>query len=556
MTKQNKNTWLFIGFLLIAGVANLISHLPGSEQSTLMTCANYLIYIGLMLFWIEAVRVRLLPSSARKSILSAALLMLLYILVRIFKYRFAVSVIAKRYAVLAYWIPQMLIPALFLMTCIRIRRGWQDKRKWDERLVLIPAGIMALMAMTNDIHSLVYVPKVGLSEFVINTGTYSYGPAFWSMYAWMILATISGLILLYRASGQMPKKVIRLITVIVILWVGLVLLNLLVLDRIPGGYHIYNIPEIHIFCMLGIFEICIRYRLIPYNENYSAFFKKLQIPSVITDRAFRPVYCTDAVFTGGDMGTLILSRLARDKISVPMSPCSLTPDHKLCWKAIRAGYAFWVQDESAVHRVQEHLVEANEMIEHENDLIRAETEQKEQDAYLQSRHRIYHEIAEELYPCQKRITQILNEAVPGTADFKEKIARVSILNAYVKRKTNLLLLEAENDRLNLNELFLALQESANYLTLAGLQTTVQRPEKKQTSSREVIALYDAFETIAEQLHGKASSLMVSWYGNGLRLAAETESQPDTSESVLPVLFRRSEDVLYIDISAGKDGETL
>ena len=141
MTRQNRNTRLFIGFLLLAGVANLISRLPGSEKSTLMTCVNYLTYIGLLLFWIEAVRTRLLPTAARTSILGAALLMLLLMLLRIFKYRFAVSVVSMRYAVYAYWIPQMLIPALFLMTCIRIRRAGQEKRKRYEDLILILAGI-------------------------------------------------------------------------------------------------------------------------------------------------------------------------------------------------------------------------------------------------------------------------------------------------------------------------------------------------------------------------------------------------------------------------------
>ena len=122
VTKKNKNIWLFIGFMLLAGLANFISRLPGSEQSTLMTCINYLSFIGLLLFWIKAVWVRLLPSAARTSILSAAFLMLLYMLVRIFKYRFAVGVIPLRYAVYAYWIPQMLISALFLMTCVLLLR--------------------------------------------------------------------------------------------------------------------------------------------------------------------------------------------------------------------------------------------------------------------------------------------------------------------------------------------------------------------------------------------------------------------------------------------------
>jgi hypothetical protein len=365
------------------------------------------------------------------------------------------------------------------------------------------------------------------------------------MYAWVIGATVSGLLLFYRSSGQMPKKVIQLISVVAILWLGLILLNLLVLDRLPGGYHMYYNPEIHIFCLLGIFEICIRYRLIPYNESYSAFFQKLHIPSVITDKTFRPVYCTDAA----------LSLKPEHLKAAIKEPVALTPDLKLYGKAIRAGYAFWVQDESTAHRMQERMQEANEMIEQENDLIRAETEQKEQDAYLQSRHRIYHEIAEELYPCQKKITQILNEAVPGSPDFKEKIAFVSVLNAYVKRKTNLLLLASENDTLSMNELYLALQESANYLTLSGLHATVLQPEEKQLPADVLISLYDAFEAIAEQLQGKAPSLMVSWNGDGLRLAAEAENEPDASKISLPVRIRRSDDVLYMDILAGKGGET-
>ena len=542
--KENKNTWLFLGFLLLAGFANLFSRTGVPEWDTLMACINYVIYIGLLLFWIEAVRFRLLPSRARTTMLCAAFLMLLYMQLRIFKYRFAVSVIPTRYAIYAYWIPQMLIPALFLITCIRIRYGSTETEKWKENLILIPSVILVILVMTNDLHTLVYVPRNGLSGFIVDTGTYSYGHLFYLMSGWMIVPVLLGLGLLFREKGLLLKNEINLLTVAVSLWFGLILLMLLVIDRLHLP-RMFNIPEIHIFSMLGIFEICIRNRLIPYNENYSGFFRKLRTPSVITDREFRPVYSSEAVLPA-DQNTLEAALRAS---------VSLTPDLKLFGKSIRAGYAFWVEDESAVHRAQQKLLEANELIEQENDLIRAETEQKEKDAYLQSRHRIYHEIAEELYPCQKRITQILNGAVPETDTFKEKIAVVSVLNAYVKRKTNLLLLASENETLSINELFLALQESAYYLTLAGLQTTARETEERQMPAGVVIALYDAFESTAEQLIGRAPSLMVSWNGDGLRLAAETESEPELSELPLLAEFRRNEDVLYIDIPARKGGET-
>ena len=156
------------------------------------------------------------------------------------------------------------------------------------------------------------------------------------------------------------------------------------------------------------------------------------------------------------------------------------------------------------------LAEANELIESESSLIQAETEQREKDAWLQSRHRIYHEIAEILYPCQKRIEGLLDQMEPNTPVFRDQLAKVSVLNAYVKRKTNLLLMASEQDSLTTQTLFLALKESAGYLSLAGLHTDARQPEEEQVlPAATAIALYDAFEAVAEQLMGKASSLMVS-----------------------------------------------
>lgn len=76
--------------------------------------------------------------------------------------------------------------------------------------------------------------------------------------------------LLFRETGRRPGGVIRSLLGMVTLWYGLVLLNILVLDK-HTNYRLFNVPEIHIFGMLGVIEICIRRRLIPYNENYAVF---------------------------------------------------------------------------------------------------------------------------------------------------------------------------------------------------------------------------------------------------------------------------------------------
>ena len=544
ITRQNKNVWLFIGFLVLAGIANLLSRSGNTLFDTLMGSINDIIFIGLLLFWSQSVRTRLLPMKTRSYILSISYLMLLYLLLRIFKYSILRETLVIRYAVYAYWIPQILIPTLFLITCIRIRRGEHAGGKWNEILLLIPAILLSLLVLTNDLHRLVYDPKIDLSLFEVNTGTYTYGPGFYFIYIWMILAAVSGFILLFRETGRRPGKVLSLILAVLLFWVGLILLNLLFIDKI-SGYRMFNVPEIHIFSMLAIIEISIRYRLIPYNENYSGLFRNLKMPVFITDTALHTVYRTDQ--------DLHACCSEKELLSALQKPLILTPDHRLYGKQIRAGYAFWEEDESKIHQAQEKLLEANEMIEQENNLIQAETEQKKKDAYLRSRHHIYHEIAQELYPCQKKIGQILDQAEPGSEDFRDKIALVCVLNAYVKRKTNLLLLAAENKMLSAQELTLSLEESANYLTIAGLPATVQSSEDGLYPAEQILSVYDAFEMLSEQLIGKASSMMVSWEEMHLLLAVPTEYLPDTEGISLPVECHTEEDILYMDISVGEGG---
>ena len=553
MKKQNRNTILFIGFLLLAGIANLMSRSAVPAQDAFMAIVNYLIYIGLLLLWVESVRTRLVLSKARVYMISAALMMFLYILLRVFKYRFATDIPVIRYTVYLYFVPKSLIPALFLMTCLRIHRG-NEKGKWNEALLLIPASALSVMALTNDLHRLVYRPLTDLSQFVVNTGTYTYGAGFYLIYAWIIVTAVLGLVMLFLDAGHWPGKGTAVLPVIVFLWIFLVMMNLRVFDI----YHMprmYNVPEIYIFSMLGVFEVCIRIRLIPYNESYPGFFSGLQIPVLITDRQFHFVCGTGKESLPASYTQLCDDEKQQFFRRVLREPVYLTPDRKLTGKEIRAGYAFWEEDEQVIHRAQRKLVEMNEILEQENRLIQAETQQKEKDAYLQARHHIYHVIAEKMYSCQKQIGKLLEKAQPGSADFRDRVARVSVLNAYVKRKTNLLLLAAEKDLLSTQELFLALEESAGYLTLAGLQTTAGKPEEKCYPADRIIGLYDAFELIAEQLIGKTSALMISWNGDRLTLAAETRQTPDTEGICLPVYLSRYEDTLYIGISAGKDGES-
>ena len=274
----------FYRFFLLAGCANLLTRTENLFFNSVMFTVNFAIYASLLLFWMQSVWERLLPTRARTYMLASSILMLIHLLLRVYKYRVANAAVLDRYTVYVYYVPLMLIPAFFLMTCIYIRRG-EGNGKGKEALLLIPAAVLLLMALTNDLHGFVYVPEVSLPEFAVDTGTYSYGPGFYLLYIWMIVAVLTGVTLLFLTTRKKSiQGLFKLLTALLI-WGGMALFSEQVISRFDLARP-YSGPEIHIFGMLGVFEVCIRERLMPYNENYSGFFQSMQIPALITDLFF------------------------------------------------------------------------------------------------------------------------------------------------------------------------------------------------------------------------------------------------------------------------------
>ena len=83
ISRENRNTWLFVGFLGLAGAANLLTRTGDPFFNSVMFTVNFTILMGLLLFWIQSVWERLLPTRARSYMLSAAMLMLFYLLLRV-----------------------------------------------------------------------------------------------------------------------------------------------------------------------------------------------------------------------------------------------------------------------------------------------------------------------------------------------------------------------------------------------------------------------------------------------------------------------------------------
>ena len=542
MPNSRKNTYLFAGFLLIAGITYLFTRTQVAIVDTLMFSANFMIYIALLISWAYSVQARLLPTRARGYIAAAAILMMTELLVRFLRFRILTEVVVRRYVDYMYNIPLILIPTLFLMTCILIHEGEGDKQNGKEQLLLLPSCALLLLILTNDLHQLFYRRLIPLDEFHGIVGTYTYGPLFFLMYGWMGIVLLAGLLLLIRTTWHRDIRGLIRIAAVVLVWGGLSLLNRLVFTPLEM-LRMYHAPEIHIFSLLGFFEACIRSRLIPYNENYTGFFANLGLPVRITDETFRTVYETNLPIRASG------EQLAA-AVAAPVYP---DEDTRLSGMKIHPGCAFWTEDESELRRESLRLASANEILSEENDLIAVENELKEMKAHLDAQDQVYDKIAAALYPKQKRIEQLLAGAPPDSDAFPGALAECCVLNAYCKRKSNLLLLSEESLPQPNRELFLALQETSRFLQCCGIEAAATGEEYSDLPPDAIHLLYDCFETVMEGILPYVHRMTVSLAPGGIRIALEADRIPSLPETALPVACRESDGCVFLTIRT-KGGE--
>ena len=522
--------WLYAAGILLVLVLQFLDHTTTVYfASTLYFGACLLMEITMLLVWVYSVRRRLLPSIGRVCIVAAGLLFIFFLAASAVNYRIAGDndLAFKRFCWYLYYVPLLFVPTLFLTTCISIVRGRKESKRWG--IVCLAASALLFGAViTNDLHYTVFVPE-DPARFYTGAG-YHYGPVFYVIFAFISLQMLAGVLRL----AVLFRKRLQLFLVLVPLALLPCYLPVSLLAQHVFGVWFFNMPAFSILCMTCFFEGCIRFRLIPYNENYTAFFGDMRVPAVITDADLRPVYRT-AVPVDADAAQLAKAKAA---------PVYVTPDLRLSGMPLRAGYVFFTEDESELNRMNEQLSDANELLCTEHTLIKAETELREQNARMESRGRIFAEISEKTFARQQEISRLLDGTAPDAPDFDRVIARVCLLDAWIKRSANLLLVNEGESALDARELMLALEESARYLVYLGVRMEVSGGPGGTLPRGEAFDLYHAFETLLEACLPGMRRLYVSLTAEELRLVTDAPAPEALPDVPLPVTVRTADGLTY------------
>lgn len=514
------NKWMYgaCGILALAGLLHAFHNLMPAPGKAISFTLSFAIYTGVIITWGISVYRRLLPSASRRYPVISALLMVLWIVIRAFRYRLVPDGHPMNtVSWYAYYIPQILLPLMFFFSAlsVRMRETYAPARAW--RLLYIPAVLLIVGVLTNDTHELAFR---FLSDSVRGAEKYEYSWLYYTVVAWNVGLFLHGVAVISVKVRHSPARQ-RLWQVLI--WLVIYVSYLLLLagvSLLPATRPLrlpYEYPEISCMMMIAVWESCIRTHLIPSNSEYPYFFSRASVSAQITDDAGHAVYRAE------DAPVLTTAQMA----SAESAPVFLDRDTRLSSRAIRGGRVYWTDDLSDLNRRNDELTALTGTLSEETDLLAAENKLKQKKAHIRERTEIYESVATAVRPQLETLQELLSGLHARAPDANRILSEACVYGAYLKRRSNLVLLSADTDVIPAGELALCLRESLTYLRLCGVECSLSDALEGILSARDALLIYDFFEWAIERtLAGLRLMLVRLGSDGGLHARLMLESGED------------------------------
>lgn len=234
---------------------------------------------------------------------------------------------------------------------------------------------------------------------------------------------------------------------------------------------------------IGFWECCIKIGLIPSNTDYDKIFNVSSIGAYIKNKKGEIVY------------------RSKNAVTEPAEHI------KLLSGDIAGGKVFWTHDMTAIDELNESLEDAALRIDEENTLLEEENRIKELQIHFETQNRLYDRIAFEVHGELLQLDEMLNTPYSDEPEFRKMLSNAAIIGAYIKRRTNLMLLAHSAEKMSFDELTLAIRESMEYLKAAGISCYVSSKGSGNIPSENIIGAYSLFEELVIRCFEKAGSLL-------------------------------------------------
>ena len=468
---------IFIVAFLIGGLLHIA--LWGID---FFDCISQMYYSAMAIVWGVTILKRVSDRRIRNRLLITTGLMLMMFMLQICSYKLlGEDLNPLRYSWYGYYIPVILAPFFMYQIAILVGVG-EDVTPGFNHIICCSAVILPLIVMTNDLHRLVFVFPEGIEQGYY---VHDFGIFFYLIYAWVAVLFIWSLVIIVKKCRVMAtQKLVWLPFALALLGGIAEILHMIGLLEISGK-SIWQMGEIFFFWVFGFEESCITIGLIPANTGYKRLLD-------FTDKAI--------VIADSEGNIEYRSRKALDIFEDKDNVLIFTDE-------ISGGTVSWAVDMSKIYFLNRQIEETTEQIESRNEYLHNQNDLKIEQSKLDARNNLYDNIANILKPQINEITMLLKTS--EDADFDDRLRRIAVLNAYIKRRSNMELLREDKDILSLKELYTAIAESCEYIKLCGVKTMVSPVSDMTLPADIIILVYDFFENVVERHLEKLESIFVT-----------------------------------------------
>lgn len=246
------------------------------------------LYIGMIFLWIESIKRRIFIKSVRFYITSITSLMIFWMILRTMRAIFFDDYFIRRMLWYSYYIPMLFIPLLGLFFGIYLGKSERHKPPEYLKVLWIPAFILCILVLTNDIHQAVF--SFG-SNKIWTSKDYKYETMYFVVLFFNIIYPVLTLSIIMKKSKLPNKKILILPNIAMF---TLIIYIIIYVVNVGQLWIIRDVTvKICLFIMI-IIESCIRSGLIQSNDNYEELFNACSVPMKILNEDYETVYNTKA----------------------------------------------------------------------------------------------------------------------------------------------------------------------------------------------------------------------------------------------------------------------
>lgn len=452
------------------------------------------VYMLLLFGWQHTITTKIMQKSMRGHLTAQNIVSILYLTVRFIQDAFLyVNVPWMRFTGYFINIAAIFIPLFGLYGAFYLGRSedYRISKKWY--LLLIPACLLSVLALTNDLHHFFYyiMPEESQPNLYFHPyiGTYI-------VYIWGLSIISYQIYVIYRRNGttksdSLYRKLIPFYEPI-----------LLLLFSIPYAATAYvvrfELVEYSaglIFILVLCWELYILAGLIPVNTQYEEVFRR----STVAMQILSPNGETIAVSeNAADITPVILESLKQNQ------HFSATEDITMNLHQIPGGYMVWQTDLSQINQALRELQRLNAKLKEEQDLLAQEIRIQSDEASIQARNDIYDSLSSEVAGQLTLLTELLSKESLSENDWN----RICLIGTYIKRFCNLRLTYQEQQTIPMGDLALSLQDMAKCIKNLGIWTSLDFCPTSNLEPELMLLIMKTLEEILEEADFRLVSMAI------------------------------------------------